>query len=250
LIAHELGNCELCEQIHQEFEEQLTVSNVESHLLAKLSIGLSFESEIRFCAEHFCDLSSGILEKLDIEIASAILSSQSLRIDVEDSLIERLLAAILKDQTQSRFCLLEFVCFEFVSSLQMTKVVSMISESLDLMNEQIWSRLSRRLTSEVNLSSIVGGRSIRGFVGHPYRKESSGFDGIFNYLCEKHRRNVHDAGIVTITTSSCYDNTGSYFGKHFESDIPINHFIRFLLGQEPFPFISFPFPFSFAHLSV
>jgi hypothetical protein len=93
--------------------------------------------------------------------------------------------------------LLRFVRFEYLSAECISDFFSAVPDSID---RHLWESISRRLIPQVPLVSPP--KSLKE-VEFPL-KQAKSVDGIISYLTQKHGGNVHDTGIVTITSKSVY----------------------------------------------
>jgi hypothetical protein len=110
----------------------------------------------------------------------------------------------------SFFKLLEYVRFEYVSSATMLSFCTIVSEHIDCLNISIWSSLCVRLTTDI--SPINHNSRLIEIEFIP--KSSTPLEGIICYLTGKHGGNVHDRGIVKITSTEPYDDTSRHAAKN------------------------------------
>lgn len=208
-LARELQNDELLSSILTitesdsiELDEALCILQVGTEL------GTGFLSRAEalkdFVASHFYEIHSDSLNQLDLETASNILASPSLKIKDEDSLYDFVRSRAETDPCFSE--LFEFVCFEYLTDSRIEDFVEFTSKFLlGELNSGIWSRICRRLVR----APPVEDRNPRAVV--PPGKEcqyqaSKPLDGIIAHLTRECGGNVHDKGVVAVTASSVYSN--------------------------------------------
>jgi hypothetical protein len=155
------------------------------------------EEEIDFAASHFYELEFEELKDLDICILEEILSSPSLRLNDEDSLLE-----FICELDWDRRILVRRVFSEYLRSESMPVFLDFISPPNS--DPVIWSSLCCRLLLPIWQE---------GKVEIPM-KESKSLDGIISYLTQKHGGNVHEKGIVTITSKSVSNDDPKYAPKN------------------------------------
>jgi hypothetical protein len=102
--------------------------------------------------------------------------------------------------------LLECVEYEYLSRDSIESFIHVISESFEFLTVDVWHRLRSRLISGPSSSSNDR------HCGQVFRyHEGSSFDGIISFLTRQHGGNLHDLGIVSVTSSGVYS---SYLVKH------------------------------------
>jgi hypothetical protein len=111
-----------------------------------------------------------------------------LRISSEDALFSYISSRICSDAEY--LDLLQFVQFEYVSAECVSDFLSALPDSID---RRLWESISRRLPSSDKKVEFA-------------LKEAESFEGIISYLTGKHGGNVHDKGIVTITSKYVWDD--------------------------------------------
>jgi hypothetical protein len=212
-VAASLDNRELMNRLCED-EGEIEIKTVCRRLAKGHCCGRSIEDEITFAASRFHELALEDLKDLDICILERILSSTSLRLKDEDSLLE-----FIGQIGRNGPILLRYVHSEYLQSESMTVFLDSLSPS-DL-DPVIWSSLCRRLLLPVvyeraNNSEIARSRFLNGDLflglGTPRRlgmwfpmKEVKSVDGVMAYLTRTHG-NVHVKGIVTITSKSLGHN--------------------------------------------
>jgi hypothetical protein len=157
---------------------------------------------VDFVASHFFEIERSLLVRLPRTIIIQILSSESLRIDSEDSLYEFTRERVGNDIND--FELLEFIQFEYLSCGKMSQSHEVFR---DLLSMGIWQAICVRLALKVSPES----RNRRLTFSKERKKKRilpSGdqcLDGIIAHLSRKHSGNVHDLGIVTASSATAYD---------------------------------------------
>jgi hypothetical protein len=123
------------------------------------------------------------LDLIPVSVLFHILSHHLLVISSEDSLFSYIRSRICSDAES--LDLLQFVRFKYLSSDCIFYFLSDLPSSID---RRLWESISRRLIPPPELK-------------FPLRNVKA-LDGIISYLTRKHGGNVHDKGIVTITSKS------------------------------------------------
>jgi hypothetical protein len=204
-IATFLENRELAAQLL--YDDLIDKSNVCSRLKKKFAVGTSVTEEIEFAAAHFHELEFEQLRGIDACILEAILSSDSLRLQDEDSL----LTFICSVDSESQILLLRYVRSAYLSWAGMATLLDLVPDFG--MDPLIWTLVCPRLclpvsggncsNSTTEESRCDGTRTVDIRLDHtesPSRFEA--LDGIISYLTTKCGENVHEKGLVTITSKS------------------------------------------------
>jgi hypothetical protein len=210
-FAAVLGNTELLKELCDSTE--VNADNVCSRMQkGYFCCDVCIEEEIVFAASHFSELEIEELKDLDICILEKILSSSSLRLKDEDSL----LAFICQVESDNRL-LVRQVFSEYLSSESMSVFLDFFS--LSNADSMIWSSLCRRLLlpiwkppSKVKIP-ITKAKTPGAKVEMPMQPPESR-DGIIGRLAQKQGGNVHEKGIVTITSKSVYVDDPKYAAKN------------------------------------
>jgi hypothetical protein len=174
--------------------DPLSVSNVVDHLILKSAHQCDISSEIEFIASNLNELSIESLHKINSSIFERIVSSEFLRLDNEDSLLNIL-------SSLGYFELLGYVecCFLSVSAIELF----LKSISLSSLNSHLWSSICRRLRCKLDLSTIEVNESR---FSPQFRFVDDPFSGILSHLTSVCGGNVHSRGVVEITCSSTDSN--------------------------------------------
>jgi hypothetical protein len=182
-FAGAVGNIELLNQLDDN--ETINENNVYSRMKKGQLCGCCIEDEIGFAGSHFSELDLDELAKLDICIVERIVSCPELRLSDEDSLLE----FICRIDCDSPI-LVRYVLSEYLSSEKMSLFQNFVFGSHP--DPVIWSSLCRRLVVPLPQPATIP------------MKEDKSLDGIISYLTTKHGGNVHDKGIVRMTSKSVH----------------------------------------------
>jgi hypothetical protein len=188
-------------------------------LKRKSVLGRSVDEEIEFASSHFFELDLNELRGIEVSLLERIVSSPELRLTGEDSLLDFICSLDCGDE----IVLLRYLRSEYLS----TEGMSMLLDHLNFpdlnLDYMIWSSICRRLRLPVSHgkgsdeNSSVLARFVNREVGlgvesgspgasmFPMKEEKS-LDGVISYLTQKHGGNVHEKGIVTITSKSVFDD--------------------------------------------
>jgi hypothetical protein len=176
-LSRELGNSDLYRSLVDRSPARLT----PSHLCSLCS-----EESIAISASEFCELTLEELDEFSVANLIHILSRNSLRVSSEDSLFSFIRSHIIANAEY--WDLFQFVRFEYLSRECISDFLSIVPERLDY---RLWAAVSPRLLTRLDMTPIE----------FPL-PESKPPEGIISYLTQKYGGNVHDKGIVTITSKS------------------------------------------------
>jgi hypothetical protein len=184
---------------HELWKEGISVSNCIDKVETKEEFGCEIEEEMKFIAKHFYEVDKAELKRLKKETLEAILSDEDLCLEDEESLVEFI--ASLGEEYSTLY---EYVECRFLSLEGIERFLEGIDEKS--INGGVWGSICRRLRC---------GASDQGPYGFRFRDKSDvqsyhytprhEFEGIINALTKKCGGNVHEKGIVNITSSG-----GSY----------------------------------------
>jgi hypothetical protein len=191
-----------------EIDGEMNVSNVIPRLIERNEFELSIHKEIEFIASHFYEFSLSSLSKVCFNLISALISHPSLKMKSEDFLYELIISRMNEDF--SFFSIFEFVRFEYLSSTTTSDFSSIVCEHFELLNVSILSAICVRLNH--NISRQTHNSRLRGIEIVP--NVLSPQEGIISYVTRKHGGNVHDHGIVKITSYEPYDGSSSDAAKN------------------------------------
>jgi hypothetical protein len=208
-IASFLGNRELMAKLMHD--GSVDKPNVCSQLGKKSVLGISVIEKIEFAAAHFHELDLDQLKGIDVCILEAILSSESLCLQTEDSL----LTFICSLDSKSRIVLLRYLRCEYLSCEGMAIFMDLVYDfGIDPL---IWTVLCHRLrlpvwgrtfdVSPTGEPRCDGRRTVEIRLAHPESpSKSESLGGIIAYLTKKCGENVHTKGIVTVTSKTLADS--------------------------------------------
>jgi hypothetical protein len=201
-LSAELLNEELLEFVEESCAE-LSCENVLTRLTRRIRFDFDCSHEIDFIASHLHEIDISNVKCIDFSILSRIFSSAQLKIKSEDWFYDVIWKFVEIDR--NCFGLVEFVCFEFVSTSIAGRFISDGCDYLDLLDPNIWRSLGRRFIYDI---SPTGSNSRLAVCGRQFSPSGqSSLDGIISYLTAKCGGNVHDKGIVNITSSSLHGST-------------------------------------------
>jgi hypothetical protein len=209
-IAHTLENYELFFLIAEDFDDKMSVAKFCSAFADGQEIELAPEHVITFIASHFFEIDPSFLIQLPVATLELILSHDSLQIDSENSLFAFVIS-ILDVCPDSAF-LLEQIRFEYLDSDGIERFILWSFEHFDQIHDslQLWKVLSIRLRLPVS-PSIPSSRMAR-LMFLP--SVDGSLDGIVSHLTRECGGNVHDRGIVDISSKSIFDTSTLYLPKH------------------------------------
>jgi hypothetical protein len=184
-VAKELRNSKLFLLLFQKYEGSISITNVANRIRSLAHMEANIDSEIEFLASHLHEMSSSDILELSFETVCDILRHPRLKIGSEDSLYQMISMRVSSD---SRFFqLFTLIHFEFLTDETFADYITLVSNAFELFTIAHWQLLSSRLY-----------RSSR-TVMLPYN-ESTPYNGIIASLTRCGGGNVHDRGLVNITT--------------------------------------------------
>jgi hypothetical protein len=226
-ISCALGNDELLEFL-LDGDDSITLSNICRLLTFHSLLGICDESEIEFAASHFSEIEEQSLRDLPASILESVLSSESLRLKDEDSLLKFIHTVDCDHQVLYRYLRPEYLTCEGIRAL----VDNLEFESLDRL---VWSSLCRRLLLEVFQLPI----DVRFAIpespsrGHdlPFT-DGFPFKGIISFLTAQCGGNVHVNRLVSVSSSSHqhgapWQVADHGWGGHWASENVRNSWISF-----------------------
>jgi hypothetical protein len=167
---------------------------IRSQIHGSTTLDLLIEDLIGRISSQFYRLTCPELDAIRVSVLFHILSHNLLVISSEDDLFSYISSRICSDPEYLQF--LQFVRFEYLSFDGICCFLSTLSDSID---RRLWESISPRLI----LGLVPAGLEFP-------LKEARSVDGIISYLTRKHGGNVHDKGIVTITSLSVYHDDPEY----------------------------------------
>jgi hypothetical protein len=213
-IAHELSNVELLHSLCAFRGDDSRNVVEELRFLTEIGEDFDFESVLDRCSSSFFELPESSLGELSVSLLVSILSRPSLRVLSEDKLYEFVKNLIERDASYS--VLLEFVRFEYLSLESIRGFATLISSSFSVLTRSIWESLVPRLILSVSRSTPISGRCY----GRSIPYEGRSLDGIISFLSREFGGNVHDQGIVKVSSSGqLWSECGVALVVDFESDL-------------------------------
>jgi hypothetical protein len=191
--------------------EAICKSNAISRLDMKISHKASGEDELEFISSHFYEFGVEDLKMMKIDDLETVLSSDSLRLESEDSFLE--VVSELHEEG-----LLRYVECSFLSESGIERFVELISREDFRFDEILWSSICRRLVRPLKTGNCEVGSERFIFKKESFPFEDSPFSGILSHLREKCGGNVHEKGIVSITSSGDECNQSWQVADHGWND--------------------------------
>jgi hypothetical protein len=190
-LCAELLNRELYAGLIGDRADELTISNALDRAEFEFGFGLGGDcaSALDFCLSHFAELDRGRLSSLPIELFSAMICGNTLRLEDEDMLYEIIHDRICVNSQNSS--LLEFVRIENLTRASLESFISLICESFDFLTLSVWRSVCVRLSSPASSGAVECGYS----AAWPLA-------GIISHLSTKCGGHVMDRDVVSITASS------------------------------------------------
>jgi hypothetical protein len=189
-----LRNRELYNSIVHAFESELSCENVISRLNFLSETECDFSEELEFASSHFWELLKLDLSSLNAALIDQIVTDPLLRLADEDSLWHFLFHSSLFTACPS---LLYSVKYEYLSTESMTEFVDFVASSVDFLTPGLWEAIRGRLLGFDSPTPRFVGPS------HPFRQDQP-FSGIIAALTHIHRANVHECGVLKLTSSSAH----------------------------------------------
>jgi hypothetical protein len=192
----------------QESLEAISVSNCISRLQMRGRCGMNVEEELKFIASHFYGIEKDELKELKINLLEEVLSQSDLCLVDEDSFLDFILSLGEEYST-----LLGYVECRFLSVSGIEKFLSSVSG--ENVGSGIWNSICRRLQCEIVARNVKCSR----FHFEEFEfSEGGAFSGILSDLTKKCGGNVHENGIVNITSSGDNRNNCWQIANHGWTD--------------------------------
>ena len=252
----EIGNEGLRQQVLEFIwtRSEITPENVLTRIADKQKDDLDVTPELNFIAKHSSEVilekSSGgtnVLSTLGPKLVKQLLEDPDFVWDGADEIV----TLLLEDPTLCGH--LEMIPFALLSSTTMESIVASIH--LEDMTDALWKGLCSRLvcaTTERDAVTRAGKRLNAKEI--PYTGDM--YSGIISVLTDRHKGNLHDLGVVTVTSrdlygpqylqkyvldlrseSSCYessDSEGAWFCLDFgERMVEVSHYWVRTYGNGP-----------------
>jgi hypothetical protein len=138
-----------------------------------------------------------------VDVLRDIVSHPLLQLDSEDSLAKIILSAF--SDLPKVMELLEFVKFEWLSVTSLSSLVDPDVHLFEFLNISIWDRICRRLILPVSPSLDSSRQYYNPGISRCY-ESGAPLKGVISFLTNQCQGNVHDCGLVNITSSSCNSN--------------------------------------------
>lgn len=156
------------------------------------------QRETDFIACHFYEIDHEELQKLDISIIEDIIRNEKLQLKDEDSFMHFIIDLYSKNSKLSY--LFENVHFLNISNEELENFY----ENFDLndINSSIWNMIiNRSINSIVSNDQISSQLSERYHFHECHYSRGGVFNGIIKYLTDKAGGNIHDKGIIEVSTN-------------------------------------------------
>jgi hypothetical protein len=212
-IAEIIDNEELLKKCYGFGKKGISVGNCIDRLKSKEEFGWSIEEELAFIASHFHELDTEELKELNTEIIESIVSHEDLCLRDEESLLE-----FISSLGEEYSFLYRYIECRFLSLEGIKNFISILDETN--IDEGLWSSICRRLCCEVcdqKLSKprfVCCGNKMSGpgrdfpyIEGHPFR-------GIIHEMTKQCGGNIHEKGVVNITSSGDQRNLPFQVANH------------------------------------
>ena len=240
-IAQELGNRSLLEHLLKVTRKGLTVETCVDRLKELASYGLACDEELEFIAAHFYEIDREKLKEIDLDLLNQILFSGSLVLESEDALYEFVadLFRTNEDNQDACFRLFSAVWFECLSIENVTSFCAICGHFLHEMDSMMWEHLSKRLCHDVVVKEtyLTRKRHINQGTVIAYTGNNS-LNGIIRYLSNACGGNVHDKGVVEITSGPPASVSAKDAAKNV-ADVAVDS--RFSSDDSPNQFVCYNF---------
>ena len=212
LLAALLGMMNL-----DEWDVEKAITLLQMDMCMRGRVVTHYDELVAFVASRFHEISEATLKGLDIETAAAILSHPELHVVDEDTLYDFIRSRAEDDKSFAP--LLEFVYFEYLSTDRIEDFAEFATDHLlDALNASLWSRVCRRLINanatngqirSPRVSSAGSDAEIEQQEQKPPGTEFSydafsPLNGIIAHFTREYGGNVHEKGVVNVTSSSVY----------------------------------------------
>jgi hypothetical protein len=207
-LAYELENIELQDYLTTLPQCQPTLDTIHNRVLQKRAIHCDLFPELHFIAQYFYAIPHQFLisQLLTENDMYTVLTDPALKLDTEVSLYKIVRDRVRHDR--AAFRLFEFVEFRMLDQKWLDNFRDLGSENLDQLNVAIWTKFAgctRASSSRVEIGDRYFGSSSQEFDVDEARK----LDGIIRHLSTVCGGNVHDLGVVHVTSSPLSSYTKS-----------------------------------------
>jgi hypothetical protein len=189
-------------------EGEISIGNVVGRIKLLEEMSGNYETEIEFLASHFFEISLSDICELSYDVIRQVLSHEKLKIESEESIYEIISKRISSDVRY--FDLLELIRFEFVSQDCFREYLEFVTNSFEYFTLSHWISLQSRLLLPVESKSSNDRLMTRCLSFQP----SPPLLGIIAHLTSQFGGNVHDRGVVLITTNRTADDHPVYAAKN------------------------------------
>jgi hypothetical protein len=199
-LCCELENDELLESLWHQLGDDQTLEVCILRHLSSGELGYWDSLDLEFVASHFYEISTRDFGRIDIDSLREILSHSSLKIANEDTLFDLISSQF--DSTTDYFGLLEYVRFEYLSVDCIRRFATVSRDHLGDLNLSIWARICDRLCLCVPIQKRQPRHAARVATFTKRSGADDPLDGIIAFLSRRCGGNVHDRGVVQVTSMS------------------------------------------------
>lgn len=189
----------------QENRPQLSKNSKQKDDSIEFDLNENLKSVFDFAASHFYEIPKEKLKDVKEEILEDIFSNESFRVESEDQLLNYVIEKYKKDKKYYR--LFDFVEFQNVDQETIEKFISIFS--IEDLSFGTWQKICKRLAPAKENDMIER----YSFVEKPF-VEGREFKGIIHYLTEKFEGNIHDKGVVDISSNSIFGDDADHHPKN------------------------------------
>ncbi|KAK8842714.1 hypothetical protein M9Y10_025575 [Tritrichomonas musculus] len=206
-----LGNYNEYFRLHPIITDEITTKDAIDQLISiteytninpetKEFFDKKIRSLVKSVAVNFECIDKRKLRSLSYDIIEEIISSESLKLHEEDTLLQFVIE--LYENNHNNASLFEYIIFQNVSDDTFKNFITKFE--INDVNEGIWKSVCHRLLSpktKKTESSFIQNRYLENIREFEYIKGYE-FQGIMRYLTQKTGGNIHDNGTIEITTNS------------------------------------------------
>ena len=206
-----LGNNSEAIKFSKGFPEEISYENVIQRIQNKKEFDISFDEEITFISRNFHFFhtkSPELISLLDIDLIERIISNNELKLQDEKELFDIILKLYMISKEYS-------ILFSYVNFLYLpTQSIQEFNENFDIsdMNKSIWEKIYCRLEQDIPTDAIKAyHNSHQGLINKRYINNiyfAKKYEHIIEHLSEQCHGNVHTQNVVSITSSSIYQDWG------------------------------------------
>lgn len=212
-----LENNEVVSLLEKSTSTQLTKENIISIIQNKTLNNFSINSEISFLASNFFEIPYELLSCLSPDILARTFQNDGFKADSEDEVIN-FVNKIVDEKGSNYQILYDYILYENLSNEQIFYFLNNF-DFYDI-SGQIWYSLCERMTKSSNTNTVSNRYRCQSFdlqskkeqqlLKHELTEtkfryyEGFIFNGILSFLTRETNRNIQDAGLITVTSSSIY----------------------------------------------